>query len=131
MISSEGVGSEYDVTTGVTSVLGTSFPKASRCAKGLGCVVAVSEMSGVEVMGSERGISKLIGSEMGISDMMGSEVGMLEMIGSDKGVSETIGIRTEGRVVVGAEVGILTLDKFSVEGDGGSGKMKSDDLVGE
>src|ERR1044072_2171322 len=121
MISSEGVGSEYDVTTGVTSVLGTSFPKASRCAKGIGCVVAVSEMSGVEVMGSEIGISELIGSEMGI----------LDMIGSDKGVSETIGIRTEGRVVVGAEVGILSLDKFSVEGDGGSGKMKSDDLVGE
>src|ERR1044072_6143445 len=123
MISSEGVGSEYDVTTGVTSVLGKSFPKASRC--------AVSEMSGVEVMGSEIGISELIGSEMGISDMMGSEIGMLEMIGSDKGVSETIGIRTEGRVVVGAEVGILNLDKFSVEGDGGSGKMKYDDLVGE
>src|ERR1044072_1748119 len=110
MISSEGVGSEYDVTTGVTSVLGTSFPKASRCAKGIGCVVAVSEMSGVEVMGSEIGISELIGSEMSISDIMGYEIGMLEMIGSDKGVSENIGIRTEGRVVVGAYRRCLCLD---------------------
>ena len=45
---------------------------------------------------------------------------MLEMIGSDMGVSEAIGVRTGGRVVVSAEVGILNLDKFSVEGDGGS-----------
>ena len=75
------------------------------------------------------------GSEIGISEMIGSEMRMLEEIGSDIGVSETIGVRTGGRVVVGAEVGILNLDKFSVEGDGGSGKMKSDDglqtLIGE
>ena len=59
--------------------------------------MAVSELSGVEVMGSE--------------------IGMLEMIGSDKGVSETIWIRTEGRVVVGAEVGILDKCQYHVNLD--------------
>src|ERR1044072_114979 len=130
-MSDEGVGSEGDVIMGIVSEMGISFLEASRWANGIGWVVEVSEVSGVEVKGSEIRVSEMIGSEMGISDMMGPEMGMLEEIGSDIGVSETIGVKTGGRVVVGAEVGILNLDKFSVEGDGGSGKMKSDDLVGE
>src|ERR1044072_172172 len=101
MISEEGGGSEGDVTKGITLEMGTSFPEASKWANGIGWVVAVSEVSGVEVRGSELGISEMIGSEIGISEIMGSEMGMLEVIGSDMGVSEEIRVRTGGRVVVG------------------------------
>ena len=52
--------------------------------------------------------------------MMGSKMGMFKEIGSDMGVSEAIGVGTGGRVVVGADVGILNSDKFSVECVGGS-----------
>ena len=53
MISDEGLGSEGDVTEGITSEMSTSLPEASRWANGIGWVVAVAEVSGVEVNGSE------------------------------------------------------------------------------
>ena len=56
---------------------------------------------------------------MGVSEVLDSELELFDEMGSVMGVSESI-CSTEGTVLIGAEVEVFTLDRFSVEGDEGS-----------
>ena len=63
--------------------------------------------------------SELRGSGIGVSEVLDSEEKLFNEVGSFMGVSESI-CSSEDKMLIGTEVQIFTLDRYSVEGDGGS-----------